>query len=116
MSRLRVRAVGPAAAWHQAAGELVDDDDFAFFDDILDVALVEMVRLDGYLDVVLQVPVLGVGNIADAEQLLDLFPAFVGDGDGAGFLVDHEVSGPGLGLQRFDQLARAITVTDEGWE
>ena len=108
-----VEAVGPAAAWHQAAGELVDDDDFAFFDDILDVALVEMVRLDGHLDVVLQVPVLGVGDIADAEQLLDLFPAFVGDGDGTGFLVDHEVSGPDLGLERFDQLARLEIGDDE---
>ena len=36
-----VEAVGPAAAGHQAAGELVDDDDFAVFDHVFDVALVE---------------------------------------------------------------------------
>ena len=36
-----MEAVGPAAAGHEAAGELVDDDDFAVFDDVLDVALVE---------------------------------------------------------------------------
>ncbi len=94
-----VEAVGPAAAGHQAAGELVDDDDLAVFDDVLDVALVEVVRLDGDFDVVLEVPVLGVGDVADAEQLFDLLPALVGDGDGAGLLVDDEVAGPGLGLR-----------------
>ena len=51
-----VQTVGPAAAGHEAAGELVDDDDFALFDDVLDIALVEVVGLDGDLDVVLEVP------------------------------------------------------------
>ncbi len=37
-----VEAIGPAAAGHEAAGELVDDDDFAVLDDVLDVALVEV--------------------------------------------------------------------------
>ena len=91
-----VEAIGPAAAGHEAAGELVDDDDFAFFDDVLDVALVEVVGLDGDFDVMLKVPVFGVGDVADAEQALDLLPALVGDGDGAGFFVDDEVAGPGL--------------------
>ena len=61
--------------------------------------------LDGDLDVVLHVPVFGVGDVADAEQLFDLFPALVGHGDGAGLLVDDVVAGPGLGLEGFDELA-----------
>ena len=56
-----MKAVGPAAAGHKAAGELVDDDDLAVLDHVLDVALVERVRLRGDLNVVLHVPVLGVG-------------------------------------------------------
>jgi len=40
-----VESVGPAAAGHEAAGELVDDDDLALLDDVLDVALVEVVAL-----------------------------------------------------------------------
>ena len=100
-----VQAIGPAAAGHEAAGELVDDDDFAVLDDVLDVALVEGVGLDGDLDVVLHVPVFGVGDVADAEQLFDLLPAFVGDGDGAGLFVDDVVAGPGLGLEGLDELA-----------
>ena len=36
-----VQAVGPAAARQGAAGELVDDDDFAVADDVVDVALVD---------------------------------------------------------------------------
>ncbi len=100
-----VEAVGPAAAGHEAAGELVDDDDFAVLDDVLDVALVEVVGLDGDFDVVLEVPVFGVGDVADAEEAFDLFPALVGDGDGAGLFVDDEVAGPGLGFEGFDELA-----------
>ena len=100
-----VQPVGPAAAGHEAAGELVDDDDLAFFDDVLDVALIEVVRLDGDLDVVLEVPVLGVGDVADAEQLFDLLPALIGDGDGAGLLVDDEVAAVGLGLDGLDEFA-----------
>ena len=88
-----VQSVGPAAAGHQAAGELVDDDDFAVFHHVLDVALVERVRFDRGVDVVLQVPVLRVGNVADAQQLLDFFPALVGDRDAAVLFVDHEVAG-----------------------
>ena len=88
-----MQSVGPAASRHQAAGELVDDEDLAVLHDVLDIAAVERVRLDARLDVVLQVPVFGIGDVADAQQLLDLFPAGIGDGDGAVLLVDHEVAG-----------------------
>ena len=64
-----VQAIGPAAARHQAAGEGVDDDDFAVLDHVVHVALVERVGLDGGFDVVLQVPVFGVGDVVDAQQL-----------------------------------------------
>ena len=100
-----MEAVGPSAAWHETAGELVDDDDFALFDDVLDVAFVEVVCLDGDLDVVLEVPVLGVGDVADAEEFFDLLPALVGNGDGACLLVDDEVAGPGFCFEGLDQLA-----------
>ena len=63
-----VQSVGPAAAGHQAAGEGVDDDDFAVLDHVFDVALVERVGLDGGFDVVLEFPVLGVGDVVDAER------------------------------------------------
>ena len=93
-----VQAVGPAAARHQAAGELVDDDDFAVFDHVLDVALVERVRLDRCLDVVVQVPVLRIVDVADAQQLLDFVPAFLGDRDAPVLLVDDVVAGEFFGL------------------
>ena len=100
-----MEAVGPAAAGHEAAREFVDDDDFAVLDDVLDVALVKVVGLERDLDVVLHVPVVFVGNIVDAEKLFNLLPALVGDGDGAGLLVDDEIAGPSFGFQRFDQFA-----------
>ena len=39
-----VQAVGPAAARHRAPGELVDDDDLAVLDDIVDITLVDRMR------------------------------------------------------------------------
>ena len=65
-----VQAIGPAASRHQAAGERVDDDDFclAVLDHVIDVALVERVRLDAGLDVVLEFPVFGAGDVVDSEQ------------------------------------------------
>ncbi len=100
-----VQTVRPAATGHHAPGELVNDDDlllagivFLRLDDVLDVATVERVRFDGSFHVVLQVPVLGVGNVADAEQLFDLLPAFVGDRDVLVLFVDHEVAGVDLGF------------------
>jgi len=100
-----MQSVGPTAAGHQAARELVDDDDFAVLDDVLYVALIEGVGLDGDFDVVLHVPVFGVGDVADAEELLDLLEALVGDGDGACFFVDHVVAGPRFGFEGFNELA-----------
>ncbi len=87
-----METVGPTATGHEAAGELVDDDDFSVFDDIFDVALVEGVGLDRGLDVVLEIPVFGIGDVADAEEAFDLLPAFVGDCDGAGLFVDDVIA------------------------
>ena len=54
--------------------------------------------LDGSFHVVLQRPVLRVGDVADAQQLLDLFPAFIGHRDIAVLFVDHKIAGKHLGL------------------
>ena len=108
-----METVRPAAPGHQAAGELVDDDDFAVFDHVRDIALVERVGLDGDLDVVFEVPVFGVGDVADAEQLFDLLPALVRDGDGARLFVDDVVAGPGFFFERLDQFAAFELRDDE---
>jgi hypothetical protein len=93
-----MQAVGPAAAGHHTAGELVHDDDFAIFHDVLNIATVERVRLDGGLDVVFEVPVFGVGDVADAQQAFDFFPAFVGDRDVPVLFIYYEVAREFLGL------------------
>ena len=100
-----VESVGPAAAGHEASGELSTMMTLAVFDDILHIALVEGVGLDRGLDVVLEVPVFDIGDVADAEQLLDLFPAVVGDGDGFVLFVDDVVFGEDLGFALLDLFA-----------
>ena len=54
-----VQAVAPVAARHQAAGELVDDDDLAVLDHVLHVELIVDVRAERLLDVVEQRHVAG---------------------------------------------------------
>ncbi len=79
---------------------MVDDDHFTIFHDVLDIAPVKGVRLDRGLHVVLEIPVLGIRNIANAEQLLNFFPAFIANGDRLMFFVQHVVAGKLLGLAR----------------
>ncbi len=73
-----VQAVAPAASRHQAAGELVDDDDLAVLDHVLHVELVMDVRAERLLHVVEQRHVRGIVEAARLqpmrEQLLGLAP------------------------------------------
>src|ERR1700733_8463776 len=48
---------------------------------------------DGDLYVVFQIPVLRVGDIANAQQLLDLLPPLVGHADGLVLLIDDVIAG-----------------------
>ncbi len=59
-----VQPVAPAAAGHQAAGELVDDDDLAVLDHVVDVALEDHVGAKRLVDVMLEVRVLEVVEVA----------------------------------------------------
>ena len=56
-----VQPVGPAPARHEAAGELVDDDDLAFLDDVVHIALEDVVGLERLVHVVQGVDV-GAGR------------------------------------------------------
>ena len=62
--------VRPAAARHEATGELVDDDHFAVFDDVVDIELVELVRPQSLVHGVKRVHVLWFVEVLDVEQLL----------------------------------------------
>ena len=75
--------------------------------------MIERVRLDRSLDVMLEVPVLRIGNVANAQKLFDLFPAFVGDRDVAVLFVDHVVAGQ---LRRFAGRARQFLRLFRAWE
>src|SRR5207253_2969379 len=77
---------------------------------VFDIAVVERVGLDGGLDVVLEVPVLRVGDVANAQQALNLFPAFVGDQDVFVLFIDRVVAGVG----DFIQFANLFAVGELG--
>ena len=65
-----VQAFRVAAAGHHAAGELVDDDDLAAFDDVVAIALEQLVRLQRRVDVMHERDVLDVVERALHQALL----------------------------------------------
>ena len=67
-----VQALAPAAAFHDAAGELVDDLHLVVLDHVLDVALVERLRLQRLHEMVDELRVLRRVEVLDAERALDL--------------------------------------------
>ena len=93
-----VQAIGPAATGHQAPGELIDNDYFAVFHHIFHITAIERMRLHRGLDVVLEIPILRIGNVPDAEEALDFFPSFVRNRDVAMLFVNHEIAGEYLRL------------------
>ena len=86
-----VQALAPAPARHLPAGELVDDDDLVVLDDVVAVALVQRVRPQGLLEVAREARI-GVVEVLDAEQLLDLVDALLGRRDGLVLEVDEVVA------------------------
>ena len=66
-----VQALRPTPAFHDAAGELVDDLDLAVLDDVVDVAVVERLRLQRLVEVVDELRVARVVEVVDPERALD---------------------------------------------
>src|SRR5262249_27070196 len=66
-----VQSLRPAAPFHDAHGELVDDLHLAVLDDVVDVALVEGLRLERLGQVVDELRVARVVEAVDAEGALD---------------------------------------------
>ena len=83
-----MQAVRPAPAGHFAAGEFVDDDDFAVFDDVLDVAVIQRVRAQSLVDVVNRFHVLRVVHVAEPQQFFGFADAFFGQRGGPVFFID----------------------------
>ena len=86
-----VQSLAPATARHLAARELVDDDDLAVLDDVVAVALVERVGPECLLEVAGE-PRIGVVQVLDTEELLDLVDALLGRRYGLVLEVDEVVA------------------------
>ena len=77
-----MQAVVEAAAIHQTARELVNDDDLTVFDDIVGIAVHNAAGLDRTVNVMAQRHIVGVGQVLDVEERLGLFDAGLGQGSG----------------------------------
>ena len=86
-----VQALVVAAAVHQAAGELIHNDDLAVLHHIVLVPVHDAPGLDGLVHMVLDLQVVWVGQVLDAEKLLGLFHAPAGEGTGLPLLIDDVV-------------------------
>ena len=115
-----VQALGVPPAEHEAARELVDDNDLAVLDDVVYVPLHDAVGLEGLVYVVGEGGIFNVGEVVELEPALGLGRAARGERGGAGLLVDDVVGVQVLGLlglvvrggddepaQRADKVVRA---------
>ena len=93
-----VEAVAPAAPLHDPAGELVDDLHLAVLDHVVDVALVERLRLERLDQVVDELDVARVVEVLDPERALDLVDRGLRRRDGLVLLVVEVVGAGELGL------------------
>ena len=100
-----MQALVVAAADHQAAGELVHNDDLAVLHNIVDILLHHAVSLDGLIDVVGQGHILSSGQVLDLEVFLGLLDALGSQGAGLVLFV-HDIIAVGLliGLHLIFQL------------
>src|SRR5215218_4888418 len=105
-----VQALRPAASLEDAAGELVDDLDLALDHLVVDAALVERLRLERLLEVVDEMAVLGLVEVAHPHEPLGLLDAALGDRDRLLLLVELVVEvgdvGLRLGLEALGLVAR----------
>ena len=87
-----MKAFRPTASLHDAAGELVDDLDFAAGDNVVDVAMEHELRLQCLLQVIGQLA-RGVGvDVVDAKQGFHLGQADLGGDNGALAFIKLEVN------------------------
>src|SRR5207249_11215409 len=70
-----VEALRPAPSGKDAAGELVDDQNLAVLDDVVDVSLVELLGPKRRLELVHEVRLELVVEVLDAQRSLDLLDA-----------------------------------------
>ena len=86
-----MQTVAVAAADHQAAGELIDDNDLVVLHHVVHVALHQRVGAQRGVDVVQQLVVGDVGEVLHAEPALRLAHARLGQVAGLLFLVDDVI-------------------------
>ena len=87
-----VQAVAVAAPGHHSTRELIDDQNLIVLDDVVVVLLHQVVGAQGQDDAVLDLQVLGIGEVFDVEELLGLCHALLGQVDDLVLLVDDEVA------------------------
>ena len=80
-----------AAAEHQTASELIDDDDLTIADDVVYVALHDAACLDSLIDMVLESGVLRVGQVLDLEVRLGALLTMRGECRGLCLFIDDVI-------------------------
>src|SRR6266700_4280626 len=60
-----------------------------------------------------QIPVIGIRDVANAKQFLNLIPALIGDGNGFVFFVDSVVAGPDFLVDGFLNFRAALDIGND---
>ena len=83
-----MQALAIAPSGHLTASELVHDDDFAIFDDVVFVALKDDLGFNGVLHVARQVKIVFIVDVFNARQLLKFIDTGLGQNDGTCLFLD----------------------------
>ena len=87
-----MQAVIEAAAVHQTAGELINDDDLSVLDDVVGVAVHNAAGLDGTVNVMAQGHIISIGQVLHMEERLGLLDAGLGQGSGLALFVHNVIT------------------------
>ena len=87
-----METIAVAAARHDTASELIDDQNLIILYHIILVAVHEIVRTKREDDAVLDLKIFRIGEVLDMEELLHLLHALLGEVDGFLLFIDNEIA------------------------
>ena len=103
-----VQPFGEAAPVHQPAGELIDNDDLTFFDDVIPIELIKDMGAQGIVQIGILLVVLGVVQALPClqpHQRLDACDAIIGERDDAILFINLVVAFGGQAANHLCKLA-----------
>ena len=87
-----MKTIRVASARHNTSGKVINDEDLIIFDDVVLIAVHEIIGAKSKIYIMLDLQVLRVGQILNMEKLLDFADTVLSKSNQLVFLIDDEVA------------------------